>query len=309
MLTWLALVIICAVVLPPVIRNKEQYQLNDVNKAEAPGQFIKLDHGDVHYELTGDPDGPLVVLVHGFSAPSYMWDKNVPALVASGYRVLRFDLYGRGYSARPAVKYDKHLFVEQIESLTKSVAGVERFHIVGLSMGGAITSAYIAQFPHRLESVVYLAPFNRPIDIGPLAMPLIGKWIGYTFFVPSLAKNQVNDLVEPSLFPYWQKRFERQMQFKGFRHAIVSSGRYVISADPTQDYKDVSNTKMPKLLLWGTSDKIISIDDAPRVEQLLGQQTRLVVVEGGGHAMQYEYAKAVNHSIIEHLRESERATV
>ena len=112
MIFWIVLIVFCCVWIPPALRNKERYKLNKVNRSEAPGQFVELTHGAVHYELTGNPDGPLVVLVHGFSAPSYMWDKNVPALVEAGYRVLRFDLYGRGYSARPSTKYDTQLFVD-----------------------------------------------------------------------------------------------------------------------------------------------------------------------------------------------------
>ncbi|MGF1748263.1 MULTISPECIES: alpha/beta fold hydrolase [Vibrio] len=301
MFFWIVLIVFCCVWIPPTLRNKERYKLNKVNRAEAPGQFVELTHGAVHYELTGNPDGPLVVLVHGFSAPSYMWDKNVPALVASGYRVLRFDLYGRGYSARPSIKYDTPLFVEQIQSLTSKVVGDQKFHIVGLSMGGAITSAFISQFPSKILSVIYLAPFNKPIDIGPIARPIIGQWLGYTFFIPSLAKNQLNDLVQPELQPDWVSRFERQMQFKGFRRAIISSSRYVINQDPTLNYKEVGTLGIEKLLLWGTKDIVISIEDAPRVQQLLGANTNLVILEGAGHVLQYENCTEINEAMIEHL--------
>ena len=189
----------------------------------------------------------------------------------------------------------------QIQSLTSNVVGEQPFHIVGLSMGGAITSAFISQFPSKILSVIYLAPFNKPIDIGPLVNPIIGQWLGYTFFIPSLAKSQLNDLVQPELQPDWVSKFERQMQFKGFRRAIISSGRYVINKDPTLNYEQVGKFEIEKLLLWGTSDKVITIDDALRVQRLLGEHTSLVVLKDAGHVLQYEHYTEVNSAMIEHL--------
>lgn len=295
------LFVVVIILLLPWLRNKEKYPLNAVNRVQAPGQFIELKHGSVHYQLVGVPEGHVVVLVHGFSAPSYMWDNNVEALVARGYRVLTFDLYGRGYSSRPSVKYDKALFVEQIRELTSELIGSASFHIVGLSMGGAITSHYIATYPSTVFSVAYIAPFNQPIDIGPLTVPFLGKWLGYSFFVPNLPKNQLNDLTDPSRFPNWQRTFRIQMQYKGFRRAILSTGRYLITQDPTPDFEAVGKTPIAKLLIWGSGDKVIGIEDAPRVQKLLGHNTTFIKMDGAGHAMQYERASEVNRVLLNHL--------
>jgi pimeloyl-ACP methyl ester carboxylesterase len=51
-----------------------------------------LSNGVVHYELTGSEDAPVVVLVHGFSVPCYVWDPTFEALTEAGFRVLRYDL-------------------------------------------------------------------------------------------------------------------------------------------------------------------------------------------------------------------------
>lgn len=85
------------------------------------GQFIDLACGRTHYEVSGN--GEPVVLVHGYATPFYIYDKVFAELVAAGYRVLRYDLLGRGYSERVKRVYDADLFAEQLFLLTKAVFG------------------------------------------------------------------------------------------------------------------------------------------------------------------------------------------
>jgi len=72
-----------------------------------------------------------VVLVHGFSVASYCWERTVPALVEAGFRVLTFDLYGRGYSDRPDGPYNLDLFVRQIDELLTRSTSWSRLTLAG----------------------------------------------------------------------------------------------------------------------------------------------------------------------------------
>ena len=63
--------------------------------------FIDLSVGKTHYELVGPETGRTVVLLHGGTIPMWTWDRQVPALVEAGFRVLRYDMCGRGYSDSP----------------------------------------------------------------------------------------------------------------------------------------------------------------------------------------------------------------
>ncbi|MGB7874199.1 MAG: hypothetical protein WBL25_07430, partial [Anaerolineales bacterium] len=78
-------------------------ELNEAARAGAPGSFVQLSDGCSHYELGGPPDGQPVVLVHGFSVPYFIWDPTFSFLTECGFRALRYDLFGRGYSDRPRV--------------------------------------------------------------------------------------------------------------------------------------------------------------------------------------------------------------
>ena len=64
-----------------VFRDQEREELTDVVRKSVKGSFIKLQDGFVHYDIAGPVDGPVVVLVHGFSTWSFTWDATFQALV------------------------------------------------------------------------------------------------------------------------------------------------------------------------------------------------------------------------------------
>ena len=103
----------------------ETKELNDETRGAADGSFIQLPDGTTHYEmssplLSGEGLGmrSFVFLVHGFSVPYFIYDPTFEFLTQAGFRVLRYDLFGRGFSDRPYVNYDLDLFVKQLAALS-----------------------------------------------------------------------------------------------------------------------------------------------------------------------------------------------
>ena len=84
--------------------------------------------------------------MHGFSVPYFIWDPTFKFLTKSGFRVLRYDLFGRGYSDRPKLRYDIDLFCKQLRELLDTL-GFEQINLMGLSMGGPITATFTARYP------------------------------------------------------------------------------------------------------------------------------------------------------------------
>src|SRR5215471_20901836 len=96
-----------------VYTDPERRSLDEARTA-LPGQFAKLTDGYTHYEIKGPADSRTVVLAAGFSVPYYIWDPTFAALTAVGFRVLRYDYYGRGFSDRPDIPFDQDMYVQQI---------------------------------------------------------------------------------------------------------------------------------------------------------------------------------------------------
>jgi pimeloyl-ACP methyl ester carboxylesterase len=123
----------------------EQVLLDDATRAGAPGgaSFDSPD-GATHYEVAGPDTGRVVVMVHGFSVPMYIWDSTFIALGNAGYRAVRYDVYGRGYSDRPDGAYDGAMFDRQLDDLLDSLHVTGPVDLMGLSYGGFITGHYTA---------------------------------------------------------------------------------------------------------------------------------------------------------------------
>ena len=229
--------------------------------------------------------------------PSYTWERNTGYLVERGYRTLSFDLYGRGFSARPDIEYDRSLFVSQIEELLDALDISAPVHLVGLSMGGAVVAAFAADYPEKVESLVFLAPFNSPIDIGPLSAPVIGEYIGYSFVVPGMPEDQLIDFVQPEQHPDWPDRFREQMRYEGFRNAILSTARGFIQSNPIIDFGNAGTTNPRSLLLWGDSDSTFPVEQADQVRAALGNNVQFETISSAGHALHYENSDEVNAHI------------
>ncbi|CAI6335696.1 unnamed protein product [Periconia digitata] len=109
----------------------------------------------------GPEDGPRILLIHGISTPSIALTDLAHRLTAEGYRVLLFDLFGRGYSSAPspdAHRYDSALYMSQILLCIQSSPVLwSSFTIVGYSLGGAIAADFTSYFPNLVDGLVLVA--------------------------------------------------------------------------------------------------------------------------------------------------------
>ena len=107
-------------------------------------------------------------MVHGLAGHMLIWDKNYDYLVQQGFRVLRLDLYGRGFSQRVNHPYTSQLFVSQLADLLEHLAIDTPLHLIGLSMGGAIITRFATTYPGRVASMLWVDSYGIPTPNQPL---------------------------------------------------------------------------------------------------------------------------------------------
>lgn len=125
------------------------------------GSYASLPWGETRYWIVGPEKGKKLVLIHGLSVPSVIWAPMVPYLTKAGFRVLLYDLPGRGYTEapQPPTEYIASLYTAHLALLLQHVGWVSTnpsshlgtgkgVSIAGLSMGGGIAAAFTAHFPH-----------------------------------------------------------------------------------------------------------------------------------------------------------------
>ena len=160
-----------------------------------PGKFITLGDGVTHYDVAGPDSGQRVMLVHGFSVPAYIWDSTVTALTGAGFRVARYDQFGRGYSDRPDIPYTADLFDRQLLQLLDSLGWRDPVSLVGLSNGGPVTANFTGRHPERVRSLTLVDPAAGPNSAPPFMfrIPFLGHILWQTLAVPTMADGQLTD--------------------------------------------------------------------------------------------------------------------
>lgn len=283
----------------------ETIPLNEQTRKGLAGSFISLPSGVTHYEEGGDPNGQPIVLVHGFSVPYFIYDPTFEFFSKQGFRVLRYDLLGRGFSDRPAVRYDAKLFVRQLKELLDAL-NYKNISLVGLSMGGVVTASFIDAHPDYVSKYILIDPLGaKPVSLSPflkaVKMPGFGELAIGLFGTESMIKGAASDLFTPELVQLFQEKYKVQMKYQGFKRAILSTMRNGMLESFLDTYKRIGMMKKPTLLFWGKQDATVPFEHSSDILAAM-PHTEFQAFNQCGHIPHYERASEVNGILLEFLR-------
>ncbi|MCJ7772672.1 MAG: alpha/beta hydrolase [Desulfobacterales bacterium] len=278
--------------------------LTDEDRKSAPGRFVQLSKGTIHYELTGSENGQTVVMVHGFTTPYFVWDYNVAELANAGFRVLRYDHYGRGFSDRPDVVYDRNLYDNELIELLEKLNIKLPVNLVGLSMGGAICVIFADRHPEMVSTVSLIAPAGFPLEI-PFAIklakaPIIGDYIIAVLGDRIVLKGIKKAFVNPERLPEYEEKFKLQMKYKGFNQSLLSTMRHMDMDQLSDAYKRLGKRDTPVLLIWGNMDQVLPFSNSKKVKAAI-QHVEFHEIENAGHNVNYENPEIVNPILLKFL--------
>jgi len=274
-------------------------------RADLPGQFMRLSGGYTHYELEGSPSGQLVVLVHGFSVPQFIWDQTFPALTAAGYRVLRYDLFGRGWSDRPRLHYDAELFDRQLTDLLTALHVSQPVDLVGLSMGGVVVANFVSRHPQRVRRLALIDPagIGSPLSgaMRLATLPLVGEVLFSLIGCGRLLADMAAKLFDRRSVEAFSEAYRPQMAYRGFKRALLSTLRHDVMRDALDTYRRIGALSIPVLLLWGTEDHTVPYERHQALLEAM-PQAAFRPIEGAGHIPHYEQPGVVNPLLVDFLR-------
>jgi len=284
--------------------DPEHLEIDQAVRASAPGQFVRLSDGFTHYEMGGPADGRVVVLAAGVSVPYYIWDPTFAALTQAGFRVLRYDYYGRGYSDRPDIAYSQDLYVRQLAELLEAVHIAQPIDLAGLSYGGSVVTSFADRFPDRVRSLVYVDPsFWSPYAVTAVQrMPRVWNYLTAIFEERWWADTQLDDFLHPERFPDWPERYKVQLQYKGFRRAQRSTTVTNADVDQAPQLKRVGENPRPVIVFWGKDDQSVPFEFSVTLLEAM-PRARLVPVESAGHLPHWERPDVVQPALVAFLRQ------
>jgi pimeloyl-ACP methyl ester carboxylesterase len=300
-LLWLGLlaVLLIAILGPYLALHREARTLDAATRKALGGTYVTLPGGVTHYELSGPADGPTVVLIHGGTIPFYAWDAQVPALHDAGFRVLRYDHFGRGYSDRPQVDYDRALYQKQLQDLLAALDIEGRVNLVGVSFGGAIAATFAEAHPERVAKLVLIAPVVDYAEgkalFGLAQVPLLSEWYARVSSVRATVARANGFFEESGADPNYAQRFEEQTRFEGYEQALLSMSRTNALTSYRDTYAALGD--QPTLLLWGSDDAEIPREHMELLRETIGNVS-LVEIEGAGHGVTIQRKEEVNRRVV-----------
>jgi len=301
---WLAAFLIGLFVVAIVIYlilDPEVNELNETVRVKLGGTYIKLSDGMTHYKLEGPQDAKVVVLVHGATIPIWTWDKQIPALTKAGFRVLSYDMFGRGYSDRPDVIYDQELYRRQLKELVDRLGLTGPFDLIGLSLGGGTAVNFTARYPDRVDKLVLISPLINDYKVPSyFEIPVFGEFLARLAGIRVIV-NRFASLVgnHPESEKY-TRFFVEQTTYKGFQQSILSMLRNDAVGDYRDAYQIVGRQKRDVLLIWGTEETGVTKQMISDIQSFIPRLT-FKPVEGVNHGIVFQKPDIVNQLIIDFL--------
>jgi pimeloyl-ACP methyl ester carboxylesterase len=310
----------------------------------AADRTVETDGATLHVLDAGPPDGPVVVLAHGFPELAYSWRHQIPALAAAGYRVLAPDQRGYGRSSRPEAVEDydiAHLTGDLVALLDD--AGVEKATFVGHDWGSMVVWQTALLHPDRVHAVCgmsvpfvprsqvpptvawrkifdghffYILYFQEPgvadadlgADPGRTMRRMLCGLRGGHMAAKADARGFVERLPEPDALPDWLSQDELDHYTAEFARTGFTGGiNWYRNFDRNWELTPQlagATVEAPSLFIGGTLDPVLSMTPPDRQAEHLSDFRGSVLVPDAGHWVQQEKPAEVNAALLAFLEET-----
>jgi non-heme chloroperoxidase len=267
---------------------------------------------ELYYEDHGD--GPPVVLIHGFPLSGASWEKQLPALLDAGHRVITYDRRGFGKSSQPSVGYDYDTFAADLKTLIEAL-DLRDVVLAGFSMGTGEVTRYLGRYgSDRVVRAVLLGPippFLLKTDDNPEGVP--GEvFEGFKQAVradrPAYLKAFLDDFNNVDV--YRGTRISDEAWQSEFIVAVGASPVGTLRCIDTwlTDFRDdVRRIDVPVLMVQGSEDRILPPDSTGRRLPGLIKDLRSIEIPRGPHNIGWTHPEEVNRALLDFVAGRETA--
>ena len=252
----------------------------------------------LHYEVLGRSGATPVLMIQGLGADKHGWDmQRFP--MALQYRVIALDNRGAGRSDKPFGTYTLEQMADDAIAVLDAV-GVEKAHIVGASMGGAITQIIGLKYPERVMSLTLACtacrnhPWRRELLTG-WATAATEKGVG------AMTREAARWVIGPRSFRRLLPAFGwlGPLAMGRTSHAFVAQVKAILEVDDSIA-DQLSLVMAPTLVLVGNQDILTPRGDSEEIADRM-PNSELVVISGAAHGFMVEHASTFNRVLLEFI--------
>ncbi len=274
-----------------------------------PALQIRVGAHRIFYTVKGG--GEPVILIHGYGAGIWVWEKQIEILSRS-YRVYLLDLIGHGFSDRPKISYTPETYVRLLKGFMDKL-GMKKAVLIGNSMGGGIAWAMTLLFPERVRRIVLID--CTPPDVLRNVRNDSFQTLALIRRIPVLPhvviacrdRTAIRQVLEECVFD--RRLITREVLNREYELLRVEGTTWVLcstfkNAKGALKFNgELSKISSPTLFIWGEKDLIFP----PAVGQALHRTirgSRLKVIPRSGHIPMWETPEEVNEAILSFLSEN-----
>jgi non-heme chloroperoxidase len=266
-----------------------------------PIELYYEDHG------TGDP----VVLIHGWPLSGQSWEKQVSALIGAGHRVITYDRRGFGESSKPWIGYDYDTLARDLDRLLVKL-DLRNVTLVGFSMGGGEVARYLGKYGSgRVRRAAFISA------VTPYLLKAADNPAGVDISVFDGIRAALNGDRVAFLSNFFQN-FYNADALRGTRlsdDVVRAAWTIAAGASPkgthdlvgawgTDFRADLAQIAVPTLIVHGDADRIVPLEVSGQRMPALVKGSRLVVIKGGSHGLNWTHAQELNQALLEFMRTS-----
>jgi non-heme chloroperoxidase len=274
---------------------------------------------DIYYEDHGA--GQPVVLIHGYPLSGRAWDKQVPALLEAGYRVITYDRRGFGQSSQPATGYDYDTFAADLHTLLEHL-DLRDAVLVGHSMGTGEVTRYLAAYGsadhHGLQLGHHRPRVAKAVLVSPIPPYLLAApdnpdgvpqsvFDGFTAAAvadtPAFMKGFLDNYYSMAALGGTVISYQAfQASWNQAAGASATAAVACIGTWTTDFRADLPQIDVPVLVLHGDGDQVLPLDKTAKRLPGLINDVQLTVIEDAPHAIPWTHAGQVNTALLDFIR-------
>lgn len=252
----------------------------------------------LHYEVLGRHGAPAVLMIQGLGADKHGWDMQRFVLAAK-YRVVALDNRGAGRSDKPFGHYSLEQMADDAIAVLDHV-GIDTAHVVGASMGGAISQIVALQHPERVRSLTLACTACRN---HPWRRELITEWATRASErgMGAMTREAARWVIGPRSFRRLLPAFGwlGPLAMGRSSHAFVAQVRAILATDETMAER-LGEITVPALVMVGNQDILTPRGDSEEIAERL-PDAELVVISGAAHGFMVEHATTFNRVLLQFL--------
>lgn len=279
----------------------EDYSGFETARKQSSDRFLESALGSTRYRTFGDQDKPTIFLINGSNGFLESWEPNIESLVKSGYRVIAYDIWGRGLSSRPRADLSMPVFREQLDTLIHQLKPIKVI-LMGSSFGCVIAADYALSNPSRVEKLVLVSPagWPSPGDNQWIKLPIIGD-LAFHYFGRQLLRPKVEAYFFGERSPWAMAVWDQYASYPGYTRAVLSTLRHAPVTNFTEGWRQLGALPMPMLFIWGKQDVSFPYANKDKVAALI-PQAQVLGIDNAAHWVNIEKSAEVNVAVGTFLR-------